>query len=155
VGNCRNQLFANAVAVHRGHRARLIWNLAELSGDLYCITGVVHIGSDLDRLLRFRLTIVSAYRDRCGSQQRVPLSGEDRLLSVALESIGLQNVTLRQLGDFRKRELKEPELGALRRTFAESLTNHIPARHFETEDFHARRLGRDAAELQGPRERRH
>ena len=64
-----------------------------------------------------RLIATAGHRDN-----GLPLGGEDKLLSVALESIGLQNVTLRQLVDFRKRELKDPELGALRRTFAESLT---------------------------------
>jgi hypothetical protein len=55
----------------------------------------------------------------------LPLNGGEKLLSVALESISLQNITLRQLIAYRKRELKEPGLGALRRAFAENLTKFL------------------------------
>lgn len=62
--------------------------------------------------------------DRSGYSE-LPSSGEEKLLSVALESVGLQNITLRQLIDYRKRELKEPELGTLRRNFAENLEKFL------------------------------
>jgi uncharacterized tellurite resistance protein B-like protein len=55
----------------------------------------------------------------------LPSSGEETLLSVALESVGLRNITLRQLIEYRKRELKEPELGTLRRKFAENLAKFL------------------------------
>jgi len=67
-----------------------------------------------------RLIATAGNRDR-----ELPLSGEEELLSVALETVNLQNVTLRQLIDFRKRERNEPEIGAFRRTFSESLENFL------------------------------
>lgn len=63
--------------------------------------------------------------DACHRYDKLPLREEEQLLSVALQTVGLQNISLRQLINFRRREIKEPGIRVLRRKFAESLTNFV------------------------------